>query len=76
MEKIDLVVPYVDASDKNWQAEFLKYNAKKTSEAVNAKNRFRGQGDFFRYFFRSVAKNMPWINNVFLLVMSKSQVPS
>lgn len=74
--KIDLVVPYVDASDSNWQNIFNKYNKTKKIEAVNAKNRFRGQGDFFRYFFRCVEKNMPWINTVFLLVMSESQVPS
>lgn len=73
--KIDLVVPYVDASDPNWQTVFNKYNKVKNTEAVNAKNRFRGQGEFFRYFFRCIEKNMPWINNIFLLVMSGSQVP-
>ncbi len=73
--KIDLVVPYVNADDIYWQNIFNTYNLKINKESINAKNRFRGQGDFFRYFFRSVDKNLPWINNVFLLVMMDSQVP-
>ena len=77
MSEIDLVVPYVDSSDKNWQELFAQYNPikEKEVESINAKNRFRGEGNFFRFFFRCVEKNMPWINNVFLLVQSESQVP-
>lgn len=78
MENIDLVVPYVDSSDPIWQELFNKYNPIKDREveAVNAKNRFRGQGDFFRFFFRGVAKNLPWIRKIHLLVQSESQVPA
>ena len=73
---IDLVLPYVDSTDKNWINVFNKYSPTKIDSEINAVNRFRGQGDFFRYFFRCIAKNMPWINNIFLLVQSKSQVPA
>lgn len=73
---VDLVLPYVDAADKNWINIFNKYSPTKINADINATNRFRGQGDFFRYFFRCVEKNMPWINNIFLLVQSKSQVPN
>ena len=74
----DLVVPYVDSQDKSWQELFNKYNPIKNIEveSVNAKNRFRGQGDFFRFFFRCVARNMPWIRKIHLIVQSDSQVPS
>lgn len=75
-DKIDLVVPYVDCSDANWQALFNKYNPHLNKNDVDAENRFRGQGDFFRFFFRCIDKNMPWINRVHLLVQSESQVPS
>ena len=77
MSKIDLVVPYVDSNDLNWQKLFDKYNPvkNKSVEAINAINRFRGQGDVFKYWFRCVEKNMPWINNIYLVVQSKSQVP-
>ena len=76
--EIDLVVPYVDSSDPAWQELFNKYNPLKGKEveSVNAKNRFRGQGDFFRFFFRGVEKNLPWIRKIHLLVQSESQVPA
>lgn len=74
---IDLVVPYVDCGDPEWQKVFNIYNnASINSRSSNAKNRFRGQGDFFRYFFRCIDLNLPWINRVFLLVQGQSQVPS
>lgn len=74
---IDLVVPYVDNTDPSWQKLFNKYNntvIKNTQ--TTADMRFRSQDNFFRYFFRSIEKNMPWISNIYLLVMGKSQVPS
>lgn len=66
---IDLVVPYVDFQDENW----LK-TAKENGISPSI-TRFRGQGDFFKYFFRCVDKNLSWINNIYLLVQSESQVP-
>lgn len=77
VDKIDLVVPYVDSSDPQWQNLFNEYNPiKEELEGVNAKNRFRGQGDFFRYWFRCVEQNLPWINKIHLIVQSDSQVPN
>ena len=74
----DLVVPYVDSQDSRWQEQFKKYNPIKDREVetINAKNRFRGQGDFFRFFFRCVARNMSWIRKIHLIVQEDSQVPS
>ena len=78
LNMVDLVVPYVDSSDTNWQKLFNEHNPIKNKEveSVNAKNRFRGQGDFFRFFFRCLEANLPWLNNIFILVQSKSQVPT
>ena len=76
MEKIDLVIPYVDSSDKNWQELFNKYNPHLNKNDVDAKNRFRSQDIFFRYFFRCIDKNLSWVNQIHLLVQSESQVPS
>ena len=67
---IDLVVPYVNFQDENW-IKTAKENNIDYSEII----RFRGQGNFFKYFFRGIAKNIPWINNIFLIVQSESQVP-
>lgn len=76
VNKIDFVVPYVDSDDPKWRKLFNQYNCgKNIREGVNAENRFRGQGEFFRYFFRGLEANLSWINNVFLLVQSESQVP-
>lgn len=51
--KIDLVVPYVDCSDPFWQE-----TAKNNNISIDL-NRFRGQGSFFKYFFRCIDKNLP-----------------
>lgn len=72
---IDIVIPYVDGNDKTWEDEFIKHNTANTREDINAVNRFR-PNCLLKYLFRSIAKNLPWINNVFLLVSSETQVPS
>lgn len=68
-EKIDVVVPYVDFEDDNWQKL-----AKENGIEIDI-NRYRGQGGFFKYFFRGIDRNISWINNIYLLVQSESQVP-
>lgn len=73
---VDLVVPYVDSSDPAWQELFNANSPHVNQEGVDAPNRFRGQGDFFRFFFRGIEKNMPWIGKVHVLVQSESQVPA
>lgn len=75
--EIELVVPYVDCNDSNWQALFKQYNPTgELLEEINGIERFRGQGDFFKYFFRCIEKNLPWVDKIHLLVQSESQVPS
>lgn len=73
---IDLVVPYVDSADPQWQELFNKYNPHVNQEGVDAPNRFRGNNDLFRFFFRCIEENMPWIRKIHLIVQSESQVPS
>ena len=77
MSDIDIVIPYVDSSDVEWQKLFTQYNPNKNTEieGVNARNRFRGQGDFFRFWFRCVSKNLPYIRKIHLIVQSESQIP-
>ena len=70
MEKIDLVVPYVDMDDPNWQQLAKQY---KIPVSIC---RYRSQKDFWKNFFRGIAANLPWINQVFLIVQSRSQVPN
>ena len=74
----DIVVTYVDNQDPEWQAEYNKYkqleNIDESNEQTNSAIRFRDTGTF-RYFFRSVEQNMPWVNNIFLIVQNERQVP-
>lgn len=73
-DPVDLVVPYVDNTDSVWLQEYNKY-IKDDSGCGSRDERFRSH-DMFCYFFRSIEKNMPWINRIFVLVQSDSQVPN
>lgn len=75
--KIDFVFPYVDSNDDNWFKTYkkmcIKYNRPiKTRTKENVRIR---PWDTLQYVFRGIAKNVPWINKVYLLVEQESQVP-
>lgn len=67
--RIDLVIPYVNSSDQSW----VELYTQEFNEAPMTK--FRGTSELFKYNLRSVAKNLPWINKVHIIVMSDSQIP-
>lgn len=68
--KIDLVIPFVESADPSWVQEYYK----EFNEAPMSK--FRGNSEIFKHNLRSIAKFMPWINQVYILVMSESQIPN
>lgn len=82
--KIDFVFPYVTDSDPIWYEEFLKYKSEADDELYNKyileKNfasgiqRFRDFG-MLRFMFRAIQYNIPFINNVYMIVSGPSQVP-
>lgn len=78
-EKIDYVFPYVDSDDPVWQKIHNKFSPKKIETTYDIwatdDSRFRSN-DLLKYVFRGIEKNLPWINNVYMLVMCDSQVPS
>lgn len=62
MQEIDLVIPWVDGSDKEWQ---------KVRDGCR-KNRIVNDGYYrdwgwMRYWFRCVETNMPWIRKIFFV---------
>lgn len=59
---IDFVIPWVDGSDPNWQAEKAKYQGK-TLDDSNSANRFRDWG-LLPYWFRAVEKFTPWVRKI------------
>lgn len=70
MEKIDVVIPWVDGNDPLWLSEYQKYAPCNKGDKSN--NRFR-DWDLLRYWFRGIEVFAPWANNVFFVTCG--QVP-
>lgn len=68
VKDVDIVITYVDNTDKFWQNQISNYNT-----LINNK-RYRNWDNLI-YWFRLVEKNMPFIRKVHLIVSSESQVP-
>ena len=66
--KIDVVVTWVDGNDPEWQKERDLFVSKKEREnpSSGGDERFVNDG-LFKYVFRSIEKNIPWVNNVYLI---------
>ena len=68
MDKIDFVMPWVDGQDRQWQAEKRRYEGKESAAEGDANDdcRYRDFG-LLRYWFRSVEKFTPWVNNIYFV---------
>lgn len=64
MEKIDIVIPWVDGNDKNWLREKEKYKPELLADSSVIRYR---DWDNLQYLFRGVEKYAPWVNNVFFI---------
>ena len=71
VNKIDLVIPYVNNKDLNWQKSFLDFAKRngyyKRMASMNGL-RYSNDIDLISYQLRLVEKNMPWINTIHLLL--------
>ena len=67
---IDAVVLWVDGSDLLWQEKRKKYEPLDGDN--NSIQRYRDWG-FFKYWFRSIEENAPWINKIYLV--TDNQIP-
>lgn len=61
---IDFVVTWVDGSDPAWIQKRQEYRP--GDEKLNTAARFRDYGTF-KYWFRAVEKNCPWVHKVYLV---------
>jgi len=61
---IDFVIIWVDGSDPDWLSERSKYQPDLNTD--NRACRYR-DWDNLRYWFRSVEKFAPWVNNIFFV---------
>jgi len=66
---MDIVITYVNGADPQWQRSYSDY----THKPLITK-RYRDWGTL-KYLLRAIEKNLPFIENVFLVVSSMSQVP-
>ena len=62
--KIDVVIPWVDGNDLEWQK--LKDQYSEVKSADKSDSRYR-DWDNLQYIFRGIEKFWPWVNRVFLI---------
>lgn len=67
---MDAVITYVDGLDEVWRADYEKFAGKPLLE-----KRFRDWGTL-KYLLRGIETCLPFIENVWLVVSSDSQVPA
>lgn len=63
-ENIDFVVTWVNGNDPKWLSEKSKYSS--DDMEINKIDRYRDYGTF-RYWFRAIEKNAPWVHKIFLV---------
>lgn len=64
---IDIIIPWVDNSDLEWQREKAQYTSD-MSINTNANSNIRYQSwDNLQYWFRAVERFMPWVHKIFLV---------
>ncbi len=72
---VDLVYMWVDGDDSNWLRKRIKWQLEYDNLPNNGTDiaRFR-QMDELKYSLRSVEKNLPWINHIY--IVTDNQIPS
>ncbi|MCQ2452388.1 MAG: stealth family protein, partial [Oscillospiraceae bacterium] len=61
---IDIVIPWVDGDDPAWRAQRSLYRADSNADGSDARYR---DWDTFRYWFRGVEENAPWVRTIHLI---------
>ena len=66
---IDLVIPWVNGEDPQWQQKAAPYLSVKDFNG----ERFRDWG-ILKYLFRSIDRYLPWVNQIYLV--TDNQIPN
>ena len=75
MHKIDVVYTWVDDKDENWLKKKAEFDSKALNLNKDANDSCRYfNNDELKYSLRSIEKNIPWINKIFIL--TDNQKPS
>ena len=73
MKPFDYIITYLDPTDQYWIEQFKPYA---DEEFRKQPMRYDDEGiNLLKYHIRGVSKYLPWINNLYLVVFSESQVP-
>lgn len=79
---VDIVVTYLNERDSKWQEDFNYWKDKEIKEGKANPNNRQAFGeertrewDAFKYWFRGVEQNCPWVNKVFLIVQNERHIP-
>ena len=71
MALIDIVIPWVNPTDKSWQANYRKYSG---NSGDKDPNRFR-DANTFQYWFKMIRKNCKFKYRIILILAQESQIP-
>ena len=71
---IDLVIPYVNNYDENWQITYKNYLQTHGIKLTNDKCRFRDWGTL-EYFIKSTKKFAPFVRKIHLILLNETQIP-
>ena len=69
-ELVDVIIPHVNMSDRNWVSDYIYYTKTHNPDP----ERYRSWGTL-KYLVRGIAKYMPFVRKIFLVVSRESQVP-
>ena len=78
MEKIDMVIPYVDNTDKVWLKIYNEYCIRNNlrEKIIDIRSdRYEDNVKLINYQLKLINKHMPWVNKIYLLLMNKEQAP-
>ncbi len=67
MEKIDIVIPWVDDADPVWREDLAKHSGGRVEEKKSSADRFFRDWGTLLFVFRGIDEFMPWVNKVHLL---------
>lgn len=78
--KMDVVITHVNGSSPGFQEAFentkkLHYNPEINTIDSISSNRFNDNGEL-KYVLRSIAKNMSWVRNIYLVIDEYTEVPT
>lgn len=74
---IDFIFPYVDNTQDQWRKTFKEFciTTNRENRLDTIDNERYDNFNLLKYLLRSIDKFMPWVNNLFIIVQDKTQVP-